>query len=180
MNGSNTRKLVMCALLMAICFVVTRFISVPVFYTKGYVNLGDLVVLISAYVLGGWYGAAAAALGSLVADASMGFYIYIPATFVIKGAMVFIAGTFFARAQKHKDKLCFVFYICTGAVLAELFMVSAYFIYEILLYKSIVVALTSVVGNLIQGLTCVVPATMIILIFSKNPSVSGMINNLRK
>jgi len=178
MNVSNTRKLVMCALMTAICFVVTRFISIPVFYTKGYVNLGDLVVLICAYVLGTWYGAAAASIGSLIADASMAFYIYIPATFVIKGLMALVASFFFAKEKQTKSK--HIMYICIGAFLAETIMVLGYFVYEIILYKSVVVALASVVGNLIQGITCLVPAIMIIIIFSKNYVISSMLKKLNK
>lgn len=178
MNIRRTRKLVMCALFASICFVVTRFLSLPALYTKGYVNLGDLVVLISAYVMGGWYGAASAAFGAAVADASMGYYFYVPATFIIKGLMVPIAAFFFKKAE-NKGRLLSLTYVICGCVIAELFMVSGYFVFESILYKSLVVALSSVIGNLIQGFTCIIPSVIIIMIFQKNSAVLSVIKSLK-
>ena len=179
MNTLKTRKLVMCALFAAICFVVTRFLSVPALYTKGYVNLGDLVVLLSAYIIGGWYGAASAAFGSALADASMGYYFYVPSTFLIKGAMVFIAALFFKKSVAG-GRFKSAVWVSLGCVVAELFMAIGYFAYESILYKSVIVATASVVGNLVQGLTCVVPSVIIIMIFKKNSAVASVIKSLKK
>lgn len=174
MKSVNIRKLVMCALLMAICFVVTRFLSMPLFYTKGYVNLGDVAVIMCAYVLGGWYGAAAAAFGAALSDASLAFYPYVPATFVIKGAMVFVAAFFFDRGAKVKSCTAGAVMIVLGVVLAEVLMVAGYFMFESFLYSSVAVAAMSVIGNLVQGIVCAVPSVIVVFILSKNPVVLNM------
>lgn len=179
MKSINIRKLVMCALFMSICFVVTRFLSMPLFYTKGYVNLGDVAVIMCAYVLGGWYGAAAAAFGAALSDASLAFYPYVPATFVIKGAMVFVAAFFFERGAKSASRAVSSAMIIAGVVLAEALMVAGYFVFESFLYSSVAVAAMSVIGNLVQGIVCAVPSAIIVYIFSKNSAVSGMINKDR-
>ena len=54
---------------------------------KGYVNLGDGIVLLSAWVLPLPYGIVAAGLGSALADLFSGYTVYAPATFVIKALM---------------------------------------------------------------------------------------------
>lgn len=171
MNKISTKKLVMCALFAAICYVATCFLSVPALYTKGYVNLGDLVILLSAYILGGWYGAASAAFGAALADASLGYWFYVPATFIIKGAMVFISAFFFKRSES-KDNSISLLYVMLACVFAELFMVLGYFIFESILYKSVVIALSSVIGNVVQAITCTIPSVVIISIFKKNKAIS--------
>ena len=84
MKETSIRRLVICAIFAAICCVTTMVIAIPSFYTKGYVNLGDVAVIITAYTVGGGYGAFAAGLGSALADASMSFYQYVPVTLAIK------------------------------------------------------------------------------------------------
>ena len=67
MTDMKLRKLVLAALFAALCTVMTMVIQVPS-PMQGYVNLGDCAVLLSAWVLGPWYGGAAAGLGSMLAD----------------------------------------------------------------------------------------------------------------
>ena len=61
MTDMKLRKLVLAALFAALCTVMTMVIQVPS-PMQGYVNLGDCAVLLSAWVLGPWYGGAAAGL----------------------------------------------------------------------------------------------------------------------
>ena len=66
MTDMKLRKLVLAALFAALCTVMTMVIQVPS-PMQGYVNLGDCAVLLSAWVLGPWYGGAAASIpGNLV------------------------------------------------------------------------------------------------------------------
>ena len=51
MTDSKIRKLVLSALMAALCTVMTMVIQVPS-PMQGYVNLGDCAVLISAWMLG--------------------------------------------------------------------------------------------------------------------------------
>ncbi len=175
----KTKKLVACALFAAICFVVTRFLSVPAFYTKGYVNLGDIVVLLCAFVMGGWYGAFAAAVGASLADASMGYWVYFPATFIIKGVMVILASIFFKKSI-GKSKSISLFMIVTACVLAEILMVLGYFVFESIIYKSFAVAFASLAGSVIQAITCIIPSLMLILFFKNNSALSSYIKSLNK
>ena len=59
MTDMKLRKLVLAALFAALCTVMTMVVQVPS-PMQGYVNLGDCAVLLSAWVLGPWYGGAAA------------------------------------------------------------------------------------------------------------------------
>ena len=179
MAEMKTKKLVVCALLAAICFVVTRFLSVPALYTKGYVNLGDVVVLLCAFVMGGWYGAFAAAVGASMADASMGYWVYFPATCVIKGAMVILASFFFKKSY-GKSKTISLCIVAGACVLAEILMIFGYFVFESFLYKSFAVAFASLAGSVIQAITCIIPSFMLILFFKNNSALFSFIKSLNK
>ena len=177
MSKFKTKKLVVCALFAAICFVVTRFLSVPALYTKGYVNLGDLVVLLCAFVVGGWQGSIAAAPGASLADASMGYWVYVPATFIIKAAMVF-ASSYIFKKLGNKGKFASLCLSVLACVLAESIMVFGYFIYESVLYNSFAVAFASVVGNIIQATVCMVPTVMLITFFKNNSAFAKFVKSL--
>ena len=84
MNRRNMNNLVFGALFTALTCVFTMVIKVPTLGTNGYVNIGDTGVLLSAWLLGGWYGVVAAGLGSGLADILSGYPVYAPGTFIIK------------------------------------------------------------------------------------------------
>lgn len=87
----SVRMLALAGALAALSCAATLTVAVPT-PTGGYVNPGDAVVLLGAYVLGGGWGAAAGALGPALADLLGGYGIYAPATLVIKGLMALAAG----------------------------------------------------------------------------------------
>lgn len=145
MDKKKLRRLVLAALFAALCCVATMLIPIPSF--KGYINLGDAVVLVSSWVLGPAYGFAASAIGSSLADVFSGYVIYAPATFFIKGLMA--VGSYYVFNACNKKTKPLVSRIAAGVV-AELIMSFGYFIYELALY-GFTVAVGSWSGNIIQG-----------------------------
>ena len=87
---TKTQKIVMASLLAALCCVAPMIIKIPS-PLKGYLNLGDCVVLLSGWILSPLYGFLAAGLGSALADVFSGYVTYAPATFIIKGLMALVA-----------------------------------------------------------------------------------------
>ena len=144
---SKIKKIVISALMAALACVATMIIRIPS-PMKGYINLGDGVVLIAGWMLSPWYGFFAAALGSALADMLAGYMIYAPATFLIKGAMALIAAVFVRAAQSGKQRL-----LCQllGGALAEAVMVLGYFVFEGFLYGFAASAL-NLVANLVQAI----------------------------
>ena len=88
--NTRTKKIVMAALMAALACVATMIIKIPS-PLKGYLNLGDCIVLVSGWMLSPTYGFLAAGLGSALADVFSGYVTYAPATFVIKGVMALVA-----------------------------------------------------------------------------------------
>ena len=87
---TRTQKMVMASLLAALCCVATMVIKIPS-PLKGYINLGDGVVLLSGWLLGAGYGFFAAGIGSALADVFSGYIIYAPVTFIVKAFMAVVA-----------------------------------------------------------------------------------------
>ena len=96
-------KLVFTSLFAALVCVSTMMIKIPT-STNGYVHLGDAMVLLSGFLLGPLYGVIAAAIGSMFADVFGSYFIYAPATFIIKG-MTALLGYFVARAMRQVSSM---------------------------------------------------------------------------
>lgn len=144
MNRS-IRKLVLAALFAALCCVMTLVIQIPA--PTGHVNLGDVAVLLSAWILGPVWGGAAAGVGSALAD-MLSWPAYAPATFVIKFAMAAAAALVLRLTQKRGRKYVGM---VIGAVVAEAVMVGGYFLYECVVLAVGAAAVASVPFNLVQG-----------------------------
>ena len=86
MRDANIKKLVLAALMAALTYVATSIVQIPS-PMQGYVNLGDCIVLLSGWILGPWWGAAAGGIGSMLVDLIGGYGHYAPGTLVIKGCM---------------------------------------------------------------------------------------------
>ena len=98
MDDKKLRKLVLSALLAALCCVATMVVQIPS-PMQGYVNLGDCFVLLSGWMLGPWYGFAAGGIGSMLADVLLGYAHYAPGTLVIKGLMAMTAALILRRVN---------------------------------------------------------------------------------
>ncbi|MBQ7999860.1 MAG: ECF transporter S component [Ruminococcus sp.] len=155
-------KTVLTALFASLCCVATMVIQIPT-PTGGFLNLGDAVVVVSAFFLGPVYGAAAAGLGSALADIFAGYAQYAPATFIIKALMalcVWLVLHIFRKISDKKPNLFFLF-TALGAVLAEVIMVLGYLVFEALILGYGAGAFASVLGNSVQGAAGIIAGTLL-------------------
>ena len=164
MRASRWSRLVYTALFTALTTVATLVIQVPS-PMSGYVNLGDAMVLLSAWILGPVYGTAAAGIGSMLADLLSGYAYYAPGTLVIKCLMAFVAAQVFLVLKdkvkgKHFDKV-------VSGLLAEIIMVVGYFGYAGLILGNGLSAALSIPGNLVQGGFGIVVSTVVYLALSQ-------------
>ncbi len=92
MKNLRTEKLVLASLMAAMTTVGTMLIKVPAI--KGYIHIGDSIVYLCGILLGPVLGGIAAGLGSFIADMLLGYAVYAPATFMIKGLDAMLVGLF--------------------------------------------------------------------------------------
>ena len=155
MLGQKVRKITYSALMAAMVCAATTAIRIPS-PTGGYVNAGDGVVLLCGWLLGPWYGAAAAGVGSLLTDLTMGYAAYAPGSLVIKGLDAMAAGLLYRfLGRRWRAQLV------SGAVGAAV-MTSGYFCYTALLLGRGLGAAASVPGNLLQGAVGIAVAMLLL------------------
>ena len=160
---NTTQRIVMAALLAALTCVATMIIKIPS-PLKGYLNLGDCVVLLAGWMLSPTYGFIAAGLGSALADTFSGYVTYVPATFVIKGLMALIA--FYGFKLLH-SKLGNISSRIISGIVAEVVMVAGYFIFEGFLY-GFGPSLVNIPANVIQGIAGLIIGTILVKVFEKS------------
>jgi uncharacterized membrane protein len=85
-------KLVTMGLFTAVVCVVTMSFSIYVPATRGFFNIGDSMVFLTALLFGPIVGAFAGGVGSALADLFLGYSYYAPATLIIKGIEGFVVG----------------------------------------------------------------------------------------
>ena len=94
MSDKKIRTMVTAAVLAALSCVATMVVQIPS-PMNGYVNLGDCFVLLSGWLLGPWWGAAAGGIGSMLADLLLGKGIGAAASVpgnLVQGAVGLVAG----------------------------------------------------------------------------------------
>jgi len=164
--ANSTRKLTMAGLFAALCCVMTMVIQIP--SPTGYVNLGDCMILLGALALGPVYGALAGGIGSALADILLGYAVYAPGTFVVKGGVALIAALLTGLVVRKSGKLSFVLLVFS-CVVAELWMAFGYFVYESVVLGYGLPAVQSIPGNLMQGLVGVVLSAVLHRLLAKTP-----------
>ena len=150
-------------MLAALVCVATMVIKIPS-PLSGYLNLGDCIVLLSGWLMPPLYSFMAAATGSALADVLSGFLIYAPVTFLIKGLMALIA------CYGHKllsKKTSGLFSHVIGGIIAEIFMILGYFIFEGILY-GFAASAVNISINATQGAVGLVLGILLTKIFEKH------------
>lgn len=162
----TTRKIIFSSLLAALICVATMLIKIPS-PLNGYINLGDCVVLLSGFLLPMPYGFAAAAVGSGLADVFSGYALYAPATFVIKGFMAIIVRGLYLLFKRKEKRFGYLF----GGILAELWMIVGYLLFESVLY-GFFPSLVNVPANAVQGVAGILIGALLIKLFEKQKIAS--------
>lgn len=170
MKHNQMYKLVLAAIFAALVFVATNIIHIPIPATNGYINLGDCVVLLGAFLLGPLYGAAAGGIGSALADILSGYGVYAPGTFVIKAAVAVVAGLLM-RALSDKGKAAPVL----AGIGGEILMILGYFGYESVILGYGLAAAGSIAGNGIQAAAGVILSSVLCVAVTKVPAVKKIV-----
>ena len=157
MTDVKTRIMVRTALFAALTCISTFIIKIPTPGTGGYIHPGDAMVILSGVFLGPLYGAAAAGIGSAMADILGGYFFYAPITLLIKGITAFVCGRIFRSSspaifgERIKCLMCGLF--------STIFVAGGYLLFELLIYGR--AAIASLPSNLIQGLSGLVISSLL-------------------
>ena len=158
---TKTKKLVTAALFAALACVATMIIKFPS-PLKGYLNIGDCIVLLCGWMLSPVYGFVAAGLGSGLADLLSGYLVYAPATFIIEGLIACYTFKLIRKSLGHNLPARIV-----SGILAEIIMVLGYYVFEGFMYGFIASAV-NIPANAIQGIVGLILGTILIKAFEKS------------
>lgn len=150
-NRLNIKKLSIYAVLISLTTLATMIITIPIPATKGYINIGDLLVMVSALLIGRKGGFVVGGLGSAMADVLLGYGHYAPITLVVKGIEGWLTGYLYEKSKTKSTRM--------PVIVSGLWMATGYFIAEIFLYGK--GAIVSLPGNIVQGLACAALATVV-------------------
>ena len=127
-SSPDFRRTAVTAVLVALAFLGTMFIRIPIPATNGYFNVGDMFVILAGVWLGPWRGLLVGALGPAAADA-IGFPQFILATAVTKGLEGFFVGLVAKSVREQGIGISAIAGVIGGAI-----MVAGYFVFEAVIY----------------------------------------------
>ena len=183
MAAVPVRRLTLAALSIALVTLATMAVRIPNPATQGYINLGDALLFTLALVFGWRIGGLAGGVGSALADALGGYFIWAPWTLVIKGIEGVLVGTIAfwgirgdrdgrdgrdtqsaadakvsdaalaAPGGRHPGRIA----AFAAVLVAGAWMVTGYYLAGSVLFGGIA-ALTEIPGNLVQAGVAVVVA----------------------
>jgi uncharacterized membrane protein len=169
-NTDKIIKLVTAALMASITCVVTMLLKIPVPNTNGgYIHPGDAFVILSGIILGPLYGGLAAGIGSMFADLFAGYAQYMFFTLAIKLLAAVAAAYSYRHIRKHSAILAGVF--------AAIIVTPGYLIVDSILSGNFGAGLAGVPFNLLQNITGIVLAFIILPLLKKVPQIKAMMDN---
>ncbi len=171
MKRSIGFKWILTAMLASMVCVCTLCVQIPS-PMNGYINLGDVLVLISAFLLGARYGALAAGLGSALADLFSGYVFYAPGTLVIKAATAFLAAIL---AERSSHRLPATLRRVLAALAGEAIMVLGYLLYAWFFLAHGAAAIASIPGNILQGAVGVLLSVVLTPLITQPREVQEML-----
>lgn len=171
MKASSTFRIVITALFAALVCVATMFIRIPS-PTGGYLNLGDGIVLLSAFLLGPVYGTVAAGVGSMLADLLAGYPAYAPGTLIVKALTAVTAA---AICRKHQGRGGLI----VSGMCGEVLMALGYFAYSGLCLSYGLGAAAEIPGNLAQGAAGIAVAAFLTPALMNSHEIREMVEKIR-
>ncbi len=168
-----TKKLVLSALFTAFTLVATLISIGPIPPTNGYIHPGDALVLLCGFMLGPVYGGIAGAVGSALADITLGYVVYAPATLIIKFLVAYAGGFIYRINSQSKLK------VITASVAGELIMIAGYYVYEGFIMTGgpgAIAALGGIPANLLQGAAGVLIAVVAVKALSGKKMLQKFFN----
>lgn len=146
----KVKELTRYALFIAIIFISTYMIQItlPLPGNGGLIHAGNIALFTIAIVFGKKYGAISGAVGMTLFDLVSGWTLWAPGTFVIRFACGYVIGAIanskgYNGRSRNRNALAML----AGSII----IVAGYYLYQVILYKSWILAAGSIVGDIVQS-----------------------------
>lgn len=146
-ENEKIRRLVMSAVFCALIYAAT-WISIPLPTVGGNLNLGDCVIFLASWRMGGAWAILSSGAGASLCDLSSAYAVYAPGTFLIKAGCAAIA---WATLKWIGGKRPVVGKIL-GGICGAVWIAVGYYLYEaVFLSFGFAAPLVNLPFNLLQG-----------------------------
>ncbi len=179
----TTYRIVVCALMAAIIFVVTAYIRVPIGETK--TNFANGISMLAGLLFGGVLGGVSAGVGSVISDVIYGYGPFeMVITFVMKFLMAFTAGSLYKLKRPKSSVARAVVASVAGALLyVALYMLKTYlfqlFVYGNTSQGALVVMGAKLPGSLLNAAAAVIAAPVLNEALRLPLSKTGVLNKIK-
>lgn len=179
MRQSTSFRIILTSMFAAMVCVSTICIQIasPM---GGYINLGDALVLMSAFLLGPVYGTAAAGIGSALADLLTGYAYYAPGTLIIKAGIALIASVLLKMLDRKLTHLPRALRMALAGIPGEIVMILGYLFYAWIFLGHGPSAVASVPGNAVQGIAGIAIACLLTPVVEKPKEIQEMLSSFHK
>lgn len=160
---SNALKVAITAVMTALVTISTMFIAIPIPYTGGFFNIGEIFIYIAAILFGPYAGAIAGGVGAALADVALSYGMFAPGTLIGKGLEGFVVGFLYHKFKRENNVKFTILLQILVIILGGLIMVTNYLIYEMLILRMGPSAYQEIPWNLVQafvGLVVAVPINL--------------------
>lgn len=156
----DIKKICISAVLTALCYVVTIFVSIPISST-GYINLSDFFIVFTTIAIDPLCGLFVAGIAPALADLTLGYYVYIPFTIISKVLESLLCHLLFNKINNNGK---YILIFLSGLVMALIYLIPDLIV---LGFDQYLVGFVNVIFNTIQGIVGIFIALGVKQVFKK-------------
>lgn len=164
----KTFDLIITSMLIALVFVSTLLLNIklPISVNGGLIHLGTAMLFIVTLLFGPKKGAIAGAVGMGIFDLFAGWTLWAPITIVARGLQGYIVGKIaWSKGRNGENK--------TANLIAMIVsippMIAIYYVGEAIIFKSFIIPLTSIPGDLVQNVVGILVAIPLVVVLKRTP-----------
>lgn len=155
----KTFDLILTSLLVSLVFVATLLLNIklPIAANGGLIHLGTAMLFIVSILFGPKKGAVAGAVGMGLFDLFGGWIMWAPITIITRGIQGYVVGKIAWSNGRRGTSFA---YNLLAMLISVPITVAGYYIGESILYKSFIIPLVSIPGDLVQcavGIAVAIP-----------------------
>lgn len=163
------KNITVTGLFIALTLVFTACVNIKLpFGYGGLIHLGNIPLLLAAFLYGKRTGFLAGAFGMAIFDLMSSWAIYAPCTFITCGLMGLVAGLIVEKKSGFGFKVLAV-------IAALLIKLVGYYIFEAIFYHNLIEPLASFPGNILQVVLAAIPVLILIIPLQKALAKAGLL-----
>ncbi|MDW0114287.1 ECF transporter S component [Sporosarcina saromensis] len=168
LTNARTFDLILSSMLIALVFVATLLLNIklPISVNGGLVHLGTAMLFIVSILFGPKKGAIAGAVGMGLFDLVSGYAIWAPISFVARGIQGYLIGKIAWMNGRNGNSFRFNL---LATIASTPLMMAGYYLWEAVIFKSWVIPLTSIPGDLVQTVVGILIALPVCVLLKKTP-----------